>query len=126
MLTQLRFNRKQEITLTDSITTTRTFTTTNTWQYGTAYSMAGYNVGTVVLRTAANASGAPAVVLQGSVDTTTYATITTLDTDITTTANNIGSIVEGLPLYCRVAMRSGTTATTHMRISVKMARQVCV
>ena len=125
-VTQLRYNRKQEVSLISNVTTTRNITTTNTWQYGTAYDMTGYNVGTVVLRVVANASGACAVVLQGRVDTTTYATITTLDTDITTTANNVGYICEGLPSAVRVAIRSGTTATTHMRIGVKITKQVCV
>ncbi len=125
-VTQLRYNRKQAVQLMPYVTTNLTFTTTNTWKYGSAFNVGGFNVGTVVLRTSANASGACAVVLQGAVDTTTYATITTMDTDITTTANNVGAIVEGLPQYVRVAVRSGTTATTHMRIGVKIMKQVCV
>ena len=123
---QLRYNRKQAIDLYSKITTTLVITTVSTAVYGSAVSTAGYNVGTIITRVVANASGAPKVQLQGSVDGTTYAVITTLNADITTTANNKGAIVEGLPAYVRIAVTSGSTATTHLRMSVKMMRQVCV
>lgn len=126
MLMQLRSNRKQAVELYSKATTTAYITTVSTAIYGSAFSCAGYNVGTVITRVVANASGAPKVQLEGSVDGTTYAVITTLNADITTTANNKGAIVEGLTPYVRVAVTSGATATTHLLMSVKMMKQVCV
>ena len=125
-LFQLRHNRKQAVDLYSKITTTLVITTTSKAVYGSSISMAGFNVGTIITRVVANASGAPKVQLQGAIDTTTWAVITTLNADITTTANNKGAIVEGLPSYVRIAVTSGATATTHLRMSVKMMTQVCV
>ena len=119
-------NRKQAIDCLAKITTTLVITTVSQAVYGSEFLTAGYSVGTFITRVVANASGAPKVQLQGRVDTTTWAVITTLIADITTTANNTGKIVTGLPDVCRIAVTSGSSATTHMRLSVKAMRQVII
>jgi len=120
----LRYNKNSTcITALAKVTTTVTITTASTTKTYTGFSTAGYGSGVFITRVVANASAAAKCYLQGACDTTTYANIATLHTDLTTTANNKWKFVEGLPNYCRIALASATT-TTHMRIGVKCILKV--
>ena len=120
----IRYNKDSgAITCYAKVTTTLVITTVSTNAYGSAFSTAGYGSGCFITRVVANASAAAKCYLQGRVDTTTYANIATLHSDLTTTANNKFKFVEGLPDYCRIAVASATT-TTHTRIGVKALLKV--
>ena len=115
----LRFNKSSSVvTCYAKVTTTIQFTTASASKVGSEFSTAGYGSGCFITRVASNTTAAPKCYLQGRVDTTTFANIATLHTDLTTTANTKYKAIDGLPDVCRIAITAATT-TSKVKIGVK-------
>ena len=109
--------KTKQITMLSHATTTNLKVTTSV--LSSAIDLTGYKTGVFVTVVTANATGDPAIYLDGSVDDgTTYVQYATLHPDMTTTANNYITTKGNLPDTVRVRVQPFTTSSD-MRFNVK-------